>query len=207
VRVFEDGDRQALLAEALTTLGVAQARGGRHAEARLSLARAVEVAEAAGDRAGAGVAALTLVEEVGERLSHVELCDAFERAHAPLSGTRNPDTLSRLTACARRALESFMALQGEGDDAGMPAEKWEGFSLKSEVMRYEAELISRALRDADGVVSRAAKLLGFKHHQTFVALLNNRHKGLLGERRPVVPRRTFVRRPRRHVTQHADRKD
>ncbi len=74
-------------------------------------------------------------------------------------------------------------------------------------MRYEAELISRALRDADGVVSRAAKLLGFKHHQTFVALLNNRHKELLGERRPVIPRRrSYIRRPRRQA-QHADRKE
>ncbi|MDT5271580.1 MAG: hypothetical protein QOH49_3766 [Acidobacteriota bacterium] len=210
VRVFKDGDRQALLAEALTTLGIAQARGGRHAEARLSLARAVEVAEAAGDRSGAGLAALTLVEEVGEQLSHAELCDAFERAHKPLSGTRNPDTLSRLTACARRALESFIASQAEGDEveAGTPEERWEGFSLKSEVMRYEAELISRALHDADGVVSHAAKLLGFKHHQTFVALLNNRHKGLLGERRPVVPRRrSYARRPRRMAAQHADRKE
>jgi tetratricopeptide (TPR) repeat protein len=210
VRVFEDGDRQALLAEALTTLGVAQSRGGRHEEARRSLARAIEVAEAAGDRAGAGLAALTLTEELGAGLGHAELCEAFERAHGPLSGTRNPDTLSRLTACARRALESFMALQAEGDDeAGTPEERWEGFSLKAEVMRYEAELISRALRDADGVVSRAAKLLGFKHHQTFVALLNNRHRELLGERRPVIPRRrSYIRRPRRQAqAQHAGRKE
>jgi tetratricopeptide (TPR) repeat protein len=208
VRVFEDGDRQALLAEALTTLGVAQGRGGRHDEARHSLARAVEVAEGAGDRAGAGLAALTLTEEAGPSLTHAELCDAFARAHEPLSGTSNPDTLSRLIACARRALESFMALQAEGDEAGTPEERWEGFSLKAEVMRYEAELISRALRDADGVVSRAAKLLGFKHHQTFVALLNNRHRELLGERRPVIPRRrSFVHRPRRTVVQHAGRKE
>jgi hypothetical protein len=192
----------------LRTLGVAQARGGRHEEARLSLSRAAEVAEGAGDRAGAGLAALTLVEEVGAHLSHAEFCDAFERAHESLSDTRHPDTLSRLTAYARRALESFMASQAEGDEAGTPEERWEGFSLKSEVMRYEAELISRALRDADGVVSRAAKLLGFKHHQTFVALLNNRHKGLLGERRPVVPRRrSFIRRPRRQVAEQAGRKD
>src|SRR5829696_2528419 len=199
VRVFEDGDRQALLAEALMTLGVAQARGGRHEEARRSLARACEVGEAAGDRVGAGMAALMLTVELGARLGHAELCEAFERAHGPLSGTRDPDTLSRLTACARRALESFMAWQAEGDDdgAGTPDERWEGFSLQAEVMRYEAELIARALRDADGVVSRAAKLLGFKHHQTFVALLNNRHQGLLGERRPVIPRRrSYIRRPR-----------
>ncbi|HEX8687585.1 MAG TPA: tetratricopeptide repeat protein, partial [Pyrinomonadaceae bacterium] len=209
VRVFEAGDRQALLAEALTTLGVAQARGGRHEEARRSLVRAVEVGEAAGDRAGAGMAALTLTEELGAHLSHAELCDAFERAHAPLSGTRNLDTLSRLTACARRALDSYMASRAgdDGDEAGTPEERWEGFSLKAEVMRYEAELISRALRDAEGVVSHAAKLLGFKHHQTFVALLNNRHKGLLGERRPAIPRRrSYIRRPRRQA-QHAGRKE
>ncbi|HEX8189556.1 MAG TPA: tetratricopeptide repeat protein [Pyrinomonadaceae bacterium] len=209
VRVFEAGDRQALLAEALTTLGVAQARGGRHEEARRSLVRAVEVGEAAGDRAGAGMAALTLTEELGAHLSHAELCDAFERAHAPLSGTRNLDTLSRLTACARRALDSYMASRAgeDGDEAGTPEERWEGFSLKAEVMRYEAELISRALRDAEGVVSHAAKLLGFKHHQTFVALLNNRHKGLLGERRPAIPRRrSYIRRPRRQA-QHAGGKE
>ena len=209
VRVFEDGDRQALLAEALTTLGVAQARGGLYGEARTSLARASEVAEGAGDRAGAGLAALTLVEELVEQLGHAELCDAFARAHETLSGTHNPDTLSRLTDCARRAMDSFMASREEGDDADglSPEERWEGFSLKSEVMRYEAELISRALRDADGVVSRAAKLLGFKHHQTFVALLNNRHKELLGERRPVIPRRrSYIRRPRRAAPQPAGRK-
>jgi tetratricopeptide (TPR) repeat protein len=202
VRGLEAGDRHALLAEALTTLGVAQARGGRHEEARLSLARAWEVAEAVGDRTGAGLAALTLAEELGARLSHAELCVAFARADEALSGTRNPDTLSRLTACARRALESFTASQAEGGraKAGTPEERWEGFSLKSEVLRYEAELISRALRDAEGVVSRAAKLLGFRHHQTFVALLNNRHRELLGERRPVIPRRrSFIRRPRQQA--------
>ena len=202
VRGLEAGERQALLAEALTTLGIAQARGGRHEEARRSLTRAAEVAEAAGDRTGAGLAALTLAEELGARLNHGELCHAFARAHETLHGTRNPDTLSRLTACARRTLEAFiptLKVDGVGDEV-TPEERWEGFSLKAEMMRYEAELIRRALRDADGVVSRAAKLLGFKHHQTFVALLNNRHKGLLGERRPVIPRRrSFIRRPRRQA--------
>jgi tetratricopeptide (TPR) repeat protein len=208
-RALEAGDRQALLAEALTTLGVAQARGGHPEEALLSLTRAAEVAEATGDRAGAGLAALTLVEELGARLSHSELCGAVAQAHDLLSDTKNHETLSRLTACARRVLESFKASQAAGDktETGTPEERWEGFSLKAEVMRYEAELISRALRDADGVVSRAAKLLGFKHHQTFVALLNNRHRGLLNERRPVIPRRrSYIRRPRRQA-QHAGSKD
>jgi tetratricopeptide (TPR) repeat protein len=206
VRVFEAGDRLALLAEALTTLGVAQARGGRHEEARRSLTRALEVTDAVGDRAGAGLAALTLVEELGSRLSREELCEAFARAHEALGGTRNLDTLSRLTACARRAIETSAAAPAGGGDEGAPEERWEGFSLKAEVLRYEAELISRALRDAEGVVSRAAKLLGFRHHQTFVALLNNRHKGLLAERRPVIPRRrSLIGRPRRQA-HHAGKK-
>lgn len=208
VRVFEDGDRHALLAEALTTLGVAQARAGRHEEARQSLSRAVEVADAAGARAGAGLAALTLAEELGAQLGYAELSDAFERAHETFAGTRSVEMLSRLTACARLALESFAASQAEGEESedDTPEERWEDFSLKAEVMRYEAELISRALRDADGVVSRAAKLLGFRHHQTFVALLNNRHRELLGERRPVIPRRRSLIRPRRPA-HPAGRKD
>jgi tetratricopeptide (TPR) repeat protein len=76
-----------------------------------------------------------------------------------------------------------------GAEAASAEERWAGFSLKSEVLRYEAELIERALRDAGGGVSYAARLLGFRHHQTFVALLNNRHKNLLHARTPVVPRR------------------
>ncbi|HEX8557705.1 MAG TPA: tetratricopeptide repeat protein [Pyrinomonadaceae bacterium] len=207
VRVFEDGDRQAYLAEALTTLGVAQARGGRYEEARRNLRRAAETAEAAGDRAGAGLAALALAEELWARLSPGELASAFARAHDLLSDTRDPATRARLAACARLAVGSASdgracvgpaagALAAGGAADGLsPEERWKGFSLKAEMLRYEAELISRALRDADGVVSRAAKLLGFRHHQTFVALLNNRHKELLGARTPIIPRRRSIIRP------------
>lgn len=198
VRAFESGDRQALLAEALTTLGVAQARAGRRDEARRSFARAVETAQAAGDRAGAGAAALALAEELGPHMQAGEMCDAFARAHDLLADSRDPATLARLAACARRAVDSVAASradEGEEDGGqGSPEDRWDGFSLKAEVLRYESELIGQALRDAEGVVSRAAKLLGFRHHQTFVALLNNRHRELLHARRPVIPRRRSIMR-------------
>ncbi|HEY0171281.1 MAG TPA: hypothetical protein VGB98_09680 [Pyrinomonadaceae bacterium] len=200
VRALEEGDRQALLAEALTTLGVAQARRGRHEDARRTLRRAAETADAAGDRAGAGAAALALAEELGAHLTSGELCEAFGRAHDMLGGTRNAATLARLTACARRAVGSLASPRAEvadgRDTQGSAEERWAGFSLKAEVMRYESELIGRALNDADGIVSRASKLLGFRHHQTFVALLNNRHKELLHARTPIVPRRRSLLRPR-----------
>jgi tetratricopeptide (TPR) repeat protein len=200
VRGLEEGDRQALLAEALTTLGVAQARLGRHEDARRSLALAEETAAAAGDRAGAGAAALALAEELSAHMTSEELCEAFARAHDLLDGSRDPATLARLSACARRAVDSLSAprddASGPFPPRGSTEKRWAGFSLKAEVLRYESELIGRALRDADGVVSRAAKLLGFRHHQTFVALLNNRHKGLLHARTPIVPRRRSLIRQR-----------
>jgi CheY-like chemotaxis protein len=208
VRSLETGDRQALLAECLTTLAVAQARVGKHAEARQSFLHAVTLAEQAGDRAGAGAAALTLAEELRDQLNTGELCEAFERAYDLLSDSRSPDTLTRLTACARRAIESLSppskALWDADASQQTTGEKWAGFSLKEEVLRYESELIGRALGDAGGVVSRAAKLLGFRHHQTFVALLNNRHKNLLHARNPIIPRRRSVVRLRapRGAAQH-----
>lgn len=94
-------------------------------------------------------------------------------------------TLARAVEAATRGRDA----PATGSDSASVEERWAGFSLKSEVLRYEAELIQRALRDAGGGVSYAARLLGFRHHQTFVALLNNRHKNLLHARNPVVPRR------------------
>jgi CheY-like chemotaxis protein len=209
---LENGDRQALLAEGLTTLGLAQARGGKHAEARRSFLRAIETAEKVGDRAGAGAAALALAEELCSHMTAGEFCEAFVRAHDLLSDTRSPDTLARLTTCARRAVAALASWREEQAGASgsqdSTEEKWAGFSLKGEVLRYESELIERALKDAGGVVSRAAKLLGFRHHQTFVALLNNRHKTLLHARNPIVPRKHSIvrlRAPRGSAQHRADR--
>jgi CheY-like chemotaxis protein len=221
VQSAEVGDRQALLAESLTTLGLAQARAGKYSEARRNLTRAVETAEAAGDHAGAGLAALTLAEELGDGMTARELCEVFDRAAALLTNSQNTVTLARLSACARRAVATLSPAHEARSDAGWshdspqeshdsteeshdssekshgsPEEHWAGFSLKGEVLRYESELIGRALKDAGGVVSRAAKLLGFKHHQTFVALLNNRHKHLLHARKPIVPRKRSIVRMR-----------
>src|SRR5437667_1154632 len=54
VRTLEKGDEQAVLAEALTTHGVALARLGDHPLAKRLLERAIEVADTTGDLEGAG---------------------------------------------------------------------------------------------------------------------------------------------------------
>lgn len=104
VQTLEKGDELSLFAEALTTYGVALARLGHVAEARESLERALEVAEQAGDNEGAAVAAITLIEELGERLAIDELHALYERADGLLVNSQNTETLSRLRSCARRIM-------------------------------------------------------------------------------------------------------
>jgi transcriptional regulator with PAS, ATPase and Fis domain len=68
---------------------------------------------------------------------------------------------------------------------------WEGLSLPEEVRLYEERLIERALKEAHGRVTHAARLLGLSH-QTLTAILESRHKRLLQLRTPVQPRRRSI---------------
>ena len=117
VHILEQGDEQSLLAEALTTHGVALARLGHFEESRLMLERAVEVAFQAGDNEGAGVAALTIIEELGERLAADEMTSLYERADSLLVNTQNAETLARLRSCVRRTLD---AGRERGRDSASP---------------------------------------------------------------------------------------
>ncbi|HEY6187956.1 MAG TPA: sigma 54-interacting transcriptional regulator [Pyrinomonadaceae bacterium] len=106
VRTLERGDEQSLLAEALTTHGTALARLGRYDEARLTLERAADVAERVGDVESAGAAAITLIEELGERLTLEEMREIYAQADRLLAGSAQQEMLARLRACARRVLEA-----------------------------------------------------------------------------------------------------
>jgi CheY-like chemotaxis protein len=125
---------------------------------------------------------------VGSHLSEVEASEIYVRAAKLLEQSQNMATLKRLCECARRVLFLTHAAAAPPD--------WKGFSFREAVRRYESHLIERALKDADGMVSRAAQLLGFKHHHSLISLLKNRHKHLLHVRTPIVPRkRSIIRSP------------
>lgn len=190
VSTLEKGDEQALLAEALTTHGIALARLGIHPRSRTLLQRAIEVAETAGDLEGAGRAHLSLIEEMGDQTSPTELVSIYHSAADLLQRSQDPSVGKRLIACARKVIE---ALGGsEADNQGALEHSWEGFSFKEKILDCERALIERALRDANGSVTRAARLLGFRHHQSLISLINSRHKELLKTR-------TAVRKRRRHI--------
>ena len=184
VRVLESGGEQSLYAEALMTHGIALARLGKPKTAQDVLEKAVEVAQEAGDAESAGQAALTLIEEIGSQLSESELSEIYLRAAGLLEKSQNMATLKRLCECARRVLFLTHAAAAPPD--------WKGFSFREAVRRYESHLIERALKDADGMVSKAAQSLGFKHHHSLISLLKNRHKHLLHVRTPIVPRKRSI---------------
>lgn len=69
---------------------------------------------------------------------------------------------------------------------------WAGFSLRDEVRQNQQRFIELAIRDAGGSVSRAARLLGFKHHESLRSLINNRFQHLSDARAPERPRRRSI---------------
>src|SRR6266436_789196 len=190
VRVLERGGQQALLAEGLTTQGIALARLGNHARARAMLERAIEVAETAGDLEGAGRAKLSIIEEFGDKISAKELITIYRSAIDLLKNSQDPTTGKRLIACADKLLDTKGRLDGEDQES--QDHTWEGFSFNQHVRNAERVVIERALRDAGGSVTRAARLLGFRHHQSLISIINSRHKELLKTR-------STVRKRRRHL--------
>jgi len=195
IRSIERGGEQALLAEALTTYGVVLARLGRHARSRELLERAMEVAETAGDREGAGRANLSMIEELTNQTSAQELAAHFSAAASLLSDSQEPAMSKRLINSAMQVIE---ALTSRNQEPEIQTTGWEGFSFKREVLKIEKALIERALRDSGGSVTRASRLLGFRHHQSLIALINSRHRDLLGTRSAVRKRRHHLfSKPRR----------
>ena len=179
VKTLERGGQQAVLAEALTTHGTTMARMGNHARARVLLQRAHEIAQTAGDLEGAGRAQLTIIEELSGQTPAQELVSIYRSAIDLLRQTEDPSSRKRLISCVEKVLGAF-----DDPDAYQQSQvtSWEGFAFKQHIHNYERELIERALRDAGGSVTRAARLLGFSHHHSLISLLNTRHQELLKSR-------------------------
>jgi CheY-like chemotaxis protein/tetratricopeptide (TPR) repeat protein len=177
VQTLERGGQHSLLAEALTTHGIILARIGNHRVARLTLQRAVEVAQNAGDLEAAGLAALTILEELSDSLSAQDLSATYDRAADLLSRSGNQEHKDRLLEASRRVLFLISVLP--------TPPTWKGFNFYDAVLRYEARIIERALKEARGVVSRAAELLGLSR-QSLDSMLkgSGRHTALAQLRAP-----------------------
>jgi tetratricopeptide (TPR) repeat protein len=191
IQTLRRGGEQAVLAEALTTHGKALARLNRTQVAKTTLDQAVEIAQNAGSPNRGGLAAVTAIEELTD-LPLNALQDYYRTAETLLSNSQNPSIRTRLGECARRVLAAALTNVEEATPATTDAvELTPGFSLDSEVLRYEGNLIRRALEESGGSVTRAARLLGVTH-QGLAFILNGRHSDLLAIRTPVKRRRRSI---------------
>lgn len=190
VRSLKRGGEQALLAEALTTHGKALARLKQGQVAKTTLDHAIEIAQTAGTPNAGGIAAVTAIEELNSYLSASALQEYYRTAESLLTNAQDRSLILRLGQCARRVL-SAAASEGSENTGKLPVAMQPGFSLDAEVLRYEGNLIRKALEDSGGSVTRAARLLGVTH-QGLAFILNGRHSDLLSIRTPVKRRRRSI---------------
>ncbi len=209
VKALEEGDQLSMLAEALTTHGVALARLGHFSKARATLEKAIRTAHNAGDPESGGVAALSMAEELAKHLPLTDLRAYYRMAESELADSQRAEIQNRLGKCARLILATeSLSAPGNGSvaarsngsggndsqlahDLTSPSDTPVNASLEEQVLHYEGNLIKQALEASDGSVTRAARILGVTH-QGLAFILNGRHKSLLAARKPVKRRRRSI---------------
>lgn len=188
VRTLERSGHQCLLADALITHGIALARLKKADSAQFTLQRAIEVASQVGALNKAGIAALTLIEEV-DGLSTETLFAAYTQANEWLMQSQSQDLWVRLNAAAMKVcVELYGAAKGESTNAAeedaIETLLNKPCVLQSEVLKFEGQVIQQALAKANGSVTRAAAMLSMSY-QALGYILESRHRELLKERSPI----------------------
>jgi tetratricopeptide (TPR) repeat protein len=182
VRTLEKSGQQGLLTDALITQGIALARLKRKEQAQFTFQKAIEIALEVDALDRAGLAALTLVEEIDE-LPPELLDQACDRASEWLAKSENPELLLRVIAASKKVRVSKRGDLIVADDASDvlidPTR-----DLHKEVLEYEGLLIKQALVKTNGRLTRAASLLTLSY-QGLAYIIESRHRNLLKDRTPV----------------------
>jgi tetratricopeptide (TPR) repeat protein len=179
VSILRKTDRNALLAEALITHGTTLARLNQPERSQFCFQRAIEVAQQVGALNQAGLASLTMIEEV--ELSREELQAAFILARQGLADCQSKELLSRQIAAADKVISR---LGGDLSTEAVPEILQTKSDLGQAVLEHEGDIIKQALAKVNGSVTHAGKLLGLSH-QGLAYIIDSRHPDLLKERTPV----------------------
>lgn len=189
-RTFERAGRQCFLAEALVDQGLALARMRQPARAQFIFQEAIEVAHQAGSLNRAGLAALTMIEEI-DSLTHELESVAIEQAEEWLASSDSPDIKRRLKAARRK----IMARQKRNSQQSVDMREVlfnKRYDLPDAVLKYERSLISDTLAKVGGKVTHAAELLGVDYRY-LAFTIETRHPDLLKKRTPIRRRRKKAR--------------
>lgn len=189
VSALEKGGHYCMMAEALITQGIALARSRRKERARVVFQEAIETALRIDALNLAGLAALTMIEEI-DQLSPATLQAAYRQARQWLATSQSQEVKIRLGDAAGKVTASVLG-ELSSDEATEILLTKPG-DLQEKVLTYEGALIKQALAQANGRVTHAATLLGMSY-QGLAYIIESRHKDLLKERSPV--RRRLRRDP------------
>jgi tetratricopeptide (TPR) repeat protein len=186
VRVLEKSGHQCLLADALITQGIALARLKQDDPAQFIFQKSIEVAHQVGALNKAGLAALTMLEELDD-LSPETLYVAYARASEWLAKSQSQDILLRVNAAARKIIGRLQTEpKAEETTAADSIEALfnKPVDLQGEVLKFEGRVIQRALAKANGSLTRAAASLSMSY-QALAYILESRQTDLLKERSPI----------------------
>jgi tetratricopeptide (TPR) repeat protein len=182
------------LADVLILQAIALARLGKQVRAHVTLQRAIEVAHESDTLNKAGLAALTLIEEV-DRLSPDTLQAAYQQAREWLADSQSLDVLSRLNAAAGKLAATVRRELSRDEAVDLLLTK--PFDIDQRLLEYEHELIKQALIQSDGKVSHASKLVG-KSYQGLTKMIKTKHPDLMKLRTPVRRRSPPKNRQSKH---------
>ena len=185
VSSLERNGHRSLVTDALITHGITLARLRRADNARFVLQRAIEVACQFDEYNQAGLAALTLIEEL-DQLSAATLHAAYQQAREWLAGSQSQEVLLRLNEAAGKVTASARGELSADDATEILLTK--PCDLQNRILKYEKTLIKQALAQSNGRVTHAASLLNMSY-QALSYIIESRHKDLLKERSPVHRRR------------------
>ncbi len=189
---LEKAGHKCWFADALILQATALARLDKQARAHVTLQRAIEVAHEADALNKAGLATLTLIEEV-DHLSPDTLQAAYQQARDWLADSQSLDVLSRLNAAAGK-LAAIVRRELSRDEA-VDLLLNRPLDLDQRLSECEHDTIKQALIQSDGKVSHAAKLVG-KSYQGLGKMIETKHPDLIPLRTPVRrrPRKTGKRK-------------
>lgn len=181
VSVLQKSGRFCLICEALITQGTALARLGRTRHAHVVFRQAIEAAHQVNALNIAGLAALTLIEEIQE-LSPEILQAAYRQAREWLANSQSPDIKLRLADVASRVVASIHTELSTDEATEILLSEPGG--LRAQLEKHERVVIKRALDEVDGRVTHAASLLDMRY-QSLAYIIERRHPDLLKKRTPI----------------------
>lgn len=180
------------LVDALILQAIAEARLGKQARTQIILQRAIKVAHEADALNKAGLATLTMIEEV-DHLSPETLQAAYQQAREWLKDSQNREVLSQLNAASGKLADSLCREMSRDEAVDVLLTK--PLDLDQRLLECEHKTIKEALAQTDGSVAQAAPLIG-RSYQGLAHMIEKRHPDLLTKRTPIHRRRGRKKRSR-----------